>query len=90
MNDMYIGNLTTGSQKHGLLVCLPKHGRADRIDDFSPLTILNTDYKILARVIAQRMRPWLPYLLSHDQHCGLTGTTIYDALATIREVVAIA
>jgi hypothetical protein len=36
------------------------------------------------------MRPWLPDLLSHDQHCGLTGTTIYNALATIRGVVAIA
>jgi hypothetical protein len=90
LNDMYIGNFTTGSQKHGLLVCLPKHGKAVTIDDFRPLTILNTDYKLLARVIAQRMRPWLPDLLSHDQHCGLTGTTIYDTLATIREVVAIA
>jgi hypothetical protein len=26
LNDMYIGKLITGSQKHGLLVCLPKHG----------------------------------------------------------------
>jgi hypothetical protein len=36
------------------------------------------------------MRPWVPDLLSHDQHCGLTGATIYDVLATIRELVAIA
>jgi hypothetical protein len=54
------------------------------------MTILNTDDKLLASVIAQRMRTWLPDLLSHDQHCGLTGTTIFDALATIGEVVAIA
>jgi hypothetical protein len=63
---MYIGNLTIGSQKHGLLVCVQKHGKADRIDEFRPLTILNTDDKLLASVIAQRMRPWLPDLLSHD------------------------
>jgi hypothetical protein len=36
------------------------------------------------------MRPWLPDFLSHDQQCGLTKTTIYYALANIREVVVIA
>jgi hypothetical protein len=35
------------------------------------------------------MRPWLPDLLYHDQHRGLTGKAIYDALANIRKVVVI-
>jgi hypothetical protein len=36
------------------------------------------------------MRPWIPDLLSTAQHCGLTGTTIFDALSTVREMVALA
>jgi hypothetical protein len=90
MNDMYLGDLTTSSQKHGLIVCLPKHKTAARIEEYPPLTLLNTDFKLLARVIAQRLRPWLPDLISPAQHCGLSGTMIFDALATIREVLAIA
>jgi hypothetical protein len=89
INTMYIGPFIQDSQKHGLIVCLPKHGKATRIEEFRPLTILNTDLKFLARIIAKRVKPWLPNLLTPDQHCCLTGTTIYDALATIRELVAI-
>jgi hypothetical protein len=43
LNDMYFGNCPKGSQKYGLLICLPKHGTAVTIEDFRPLTILNTD-----------------------------------------------
>jgi hypothetical protein len=68
INDMYVGNSTADSQKHGLLVCLPKKGKAVTVDDYRPLTLLNADFKILARVIAQRMRPWIPDFLSPVQH----------------------
>jgi hypothetical protein len=88
INTMYIGPSIQDSRKHGLIVCLPKHGKATRIEEFRPLMILNTDLKLLSRIIANHLNPWLPNLLTPDQHCGLTGTTIYDALATIREVVA--
>jgi hypothetical protein len=54
INTMYAGPSIQDSQKHGLIVCLPKRGKAARIEEFRPLTILNTDLKLLARVIANR------------------------------------
>jgi exonuclease III len=90
LNDMYLNNATERSQKHGLLVCLPKTGLAETVEEYRPLTLLNADFKILARIIVQRMRPWTQELLSPSQHCGLSGLTIFDALATVRDVVAYA
>jgi hypothetical protein len=81
---------TEDSQKHGLLVCLPKIGTAATVDEYRPLTLLNADFKIVALIIAQRMRTWLPDLITPSQHCRLTGMTIFDALDTVRDVVALA
>ena len=39
-------------QKQGVIVCIPKNARPHKKEDYSPITLLNTDYKILARLIA--------------------------------------
>jgi hypothetical protein len=60
------------------------------MNEYRPLTILNTDIKLLARIISNRLKPWMPDLRSPNQHCGVAGTTVFDALATIRDAVAYA
>jgi len=49
---------------------------------------LNTDYKILARIIANRLRPVMVELLQQSQYCGVPGNTIFEAVATVREAIA--
>jgi hypothetical protein len=55
MNDMYLNHHMQDQQKHGLIVCLPKHKQAIRMNEYIPLTILNTDIKLLAQIIANRL-----------------------------------
>jgi len=50
----------------------------------------NVDYKILARAIANRLKPILPEIMHPQQHCGIPGTTVFDAVATIRDAIAYA
>ena len=52
--------------------------------------MVNTDYKILARIMANRIRPTLEELLHPRQYCGRPGNTIFEALSTLREAVAFA
>jgi len=72
------------------MVCITKKPNPTRITDYRPLTLLNSDYKILARVIANRLRPILQDIISPQQHCGIQGTSIFEAVATIRDVIAYA
>jgi len=90
MNDMYREGQITDQQKHGIIVCVPKHTAPTSPKDYRPLTLLNTDYKLLTRIIANRLRPCLTDILHPAQHCGIPGTTVFEALATIRDAVAYA
>ena len=58
--------------------------------DRRPITLLNCDYKILTRILAWRLRPLLALHLKATQYCGVPGNTIFDAVATVRDVIAYA
>ena len=83
MNDMYRDGIISDQQNHGILVCLPKKLDPMRIEDYRPLTLMNTDYKLFTRIIANRLQLWLVDILYSSQHCGLSGNTAFDAVATI-------
>ena len=52
-----------------LLVSLPKSDRDPRqFSSYRPLAMLNTDYKILAKVLADRLAPLVPNLVHPDQN----------------------
>ena len=64
--------------------------KESNIRRLSPFTLLNSDYKIVARIIAQRLRPVLPDHLKETQFCGVPGNTIIDALAAVSDTIAFA
>jgi hypothetical protein len=69
-------------------VCIPKKTVPTQPADYRPVTLLNTDYKILACIIVNRLRPILDELLHPSQHCGVAGRGIFDAVGTIRDSIA--
>jgi len=78
---------TDTQQNKGIIVCLPKQNGKQTPEGYRPITLLNTDYKILARIIAQRIRPVMGKL-QESQYCGVPGNNIFDAVTTIREAIA--
>ena len=49
--------------EHVLLFAIPKKDKDLRyIENFRPLSLLNTDYKILAKALARRLQPLLKQL----------------------------
>jgi len=88
MNIMYSEEALGAHQARGLMVCIPKTPNPTRISDYRPLTLLNSDCKILARVIVNRQKPILQVIISPQQHCVMQGTSIFEAVATIRDVIA--
>jgi len=56
------------SQRRGIISLIPKdENNLMVLSDWQPITLLNVNYKILARAIAKRIEPKLPKLVHSDQ-----------------------
>lgn len=75
-------------QRRGILTLIPKKDK-DRtiLGNWRPLSLLNVDYKILAKVIAERMKPYLPHIISSDQTGYVANRYIGDNLRLISDVI---
>ena len=57
-------------------------------EDYRPLTLLDADYKLLTRIIAHRLRPWMEDILHQNQYSGRPRHTIFEVTATVRDIIA--
>jgi hypothetical protein len=88
MNHMYKYGSVIDAQKSGTLLCLSKKSEPGGPDNYRPLTLLNADQKLLNRMIANRLQPWMSDILEPSQQCGRQGNTIFEAVASIRDIIA--
>jgi hypothetical protein len=87
LNQMMLHETTETQQNQGIIVCLPKPNGTQTPEGYRSIILLNTDYKILTRIIAHRIRPVMGKL-RESQFCGVPGNNIFDAVTTIREAIA--
>jgi hypothetical protein len=87
INNMYVDGMILPSQLKGMIVYVPKIGRPETPGDYRGLTLLNSNVKLMTRILVNRLSPILRTLLHLGQHCGMQGNTILDAIATIRDTI---
>ena len=76
------------SQGQGVVVLVPKTPHSASLSEYRPLTMLNADYKILARVINKRMLPLLPQVLDPAQVGPGTDRDITASLCDVRDTIS--
>lgn len=65
-NGLEKGELSS-TQKFGVLSLIYKKGDPSNMENWRPVTILNTDYKIAAKALANRLKKVIHKLISGDQ-----------------------
>lgn len=61
---------------HGAITVLPKRGDPSNPANYRPITLLNSDYRLLARVLANRLTPVLGEVIEPEQTAFLPGRSI--------------
>jgi hypothetical protein len=90
INEMYSDGALPRMQTRGVVVCILKTPRPMSPEEYRLLILINSDVRLFARIIVNRIRPWLTELI-HTSQCGGVGdNNILDALAVLRETVATA
>ena len=70
INNCYIEGELTPSQRLGTVTLLCKG--VDKAD------LLNVDYKIVSKSLANRLKLVLSSIIHHDQTCSIPGRSIHD------------
>jgi len=75
------------SMRHGIISLIYKKGDKSNLRNWRPISLLNVDYKILARIMSNRLKYVLPTIISEDQTCSVIGRDISDNISSVRDII---
>uniref|UniRef100_A0A803PY78 Reverse transcriptase domain-containing protein n=1 Tax=Cannabis sativa TaxID=3483 RepID=A0A803PY78_CANSA len=70
-----------------LIVLIPKKQRAHSLKDFRPISLCTTLYKIISKILANRLKVVLDKIVSPNQSAFISGRIIFDNILLANEVV---
>ena len=76
------------SMRRGIITLLPKKDKNQLLlKNWRPISLLNTDYKILAKVLAFRLKKVLPSVIHEDQSGFISGRYIGENIRLFIDVL---
>eukprot|EP00253_Pinus_taeda_P019808 PITA_19808 len=92
----YLAKMPRGIQRKGkmggftnstFLALIPKENRPTSFSRFRPISLCNSSYKIFTKIIASRLQPLLPSLISENQGGFLSNRKIHDSITLVQEAI---
>ena len=78
----------SSSQRNGIITLLPKKDKDPLyVKNHRPISLLNTDYKIIAKVMANRLKVCLHQIIHEDQTGFMKGRNIGSNIRAIIDVI---
>ena len=90
---MSVLNFSIASQRmpiscpRGVITLLPKKGDLLDISNWRPVSLLNTDYKIFAKILANRLKTVIDTIVHPDQSYSVPGRDIHDNMNLIKDAL---
>ena len=75
----FLSNTLAPFQYRAMLTLLYKKGEREDISNWRPISLLNVDYKIITKILAERLKPLLPNIIHPDKKGYVNGRNIFDA-----------
>ena len=86
-NNAHLQKKLSNSQRQAFVKFLPKSFHPSSVKDWRPISLLNVDYKILATVIANRLKPLRQNYISDKQQRGLPNRHLFNNHLNIKSAL---
>ena len=86
-NYSYTYGSLSNTQRRGIIRLLFKKDDPLELKNWPPISLLNTDYTICMKVLANRLCNVLPRIINKDQRCGIPYHSIYENLFLLRDTI---
>ena len=84
---MSTNNIKENEFTDGLLFLLFKKKDKCKIENYRPITLLNTDYKLYTKTIAKKLSEVAPTIVHEDQAGFIPKRSLYDHTRTTQMVI---
>ena len=93
LTDVFNEGLKTGmlhnSMYEGVISLIYKKGDPTLLENWRHITVMNVDYKILAKIIMNRLNNILISFIEREQTCAIKGRYMWDNLGVLRDIIEI-
>ena len=87
VKDIFRDKRLCESQYRGMITLLFKKGEREDIWNWRPITLLNVDYKIISKILAERLKKVLPTIINTDQKGFAKGRNIFDGNRLLQDII---
>lgn len=87
-SNIEIEQETPDSLTTGLITLIYKNkGENNKLENYRPISLLNADYKILTKIIANRLKTIIGTIISSSQAYSIPGRDITDIIHSVKDTV---
>ena len=88
LEEFRVGRCNLDRLNRAYIVLIPKVPGAEHVRDFHPISLSNSMYLIIAKVLANKLRKVLPSLISPLQSAFRPGRQMANSIVLAEEIVA--
>lgn len=69
-----------------IIFLIPKTSDMNSMDSFKPISLANFNFKLIFKIIVEKLAKIMPYLVNREQKCSMPRRNIKDCLCLASEL----
>ena len=87
IKEFFITSWLMPNYNANTIILIPKTPNADSVSQYRPIALANFKYKIVSKIIADRLASIMPFIISSQQKGFIQGRQIRDCICLASEVI---